>query len=196
MLGALMAEKHFSFRRILNSMRASKTSSSTNQAVTIRSATNDDCAEICDIYNFYIESSVITFDEKPMEPSSWQDKLQQLQDLNLPFIVAKSESGQLLGFAYLAPWRQKSAYRRTVENTIYLKPNAIGQGLGPRLLSELLRLGKDAGIKEVVAVISDSEAETSIKMHKKFGFKKVGELPRVGFKFNRWLGVILLQKSL
>jgi phosphinothricin acetyltransferase len=196
MLGALMADKHFSFRRILNSMRASKTPSNTNQSVTIRSATNNDCLEICDIYNFYIESSVITFDEKPMEPSSWQDKLQQLQDLNLPFIVATSEPGQLLGFAYLAPWRQKSAYRRTVENTIYLKPNAIGQGLGTRLLSELLRLGKDAGIKEVVAVISDSEAETSIRMHTKFGFKKVGELPRVGFKFNRWLGVILLQKSL
>ena len=191
-----MADKHFSFRRILNSMSASKTPSNTNPSVTIRSATTGDCAEICDIYNFYIESSVITFDEKPMEPSSWQDKLQQLQDLNLPFIVATSESGQLLGFAYLAPWRQKSAYRRTVENTIYLKPNAIGQGLGPRLLSELLRLGKDAGIKEVVAVISDSEADTSIQMHKKFGFKKVGQLPGVGNKFNRWLGVILMQKSL
>jgi phosphinothricin acetyltransferase len=102
----------------------------------------------------------------------------------------------LLGFAYLAPWRQKSAYRRTVENTIYLKHSAVGQGLGPRLLSELLRLGKEAGIKEVVAVISDSEADTSIQMHKKFGFKKVGELPAVGNKFNRWLGVILMQKSL
>ena len=114
----------------------------------------------------------------------------------MPFIVATAESGQLLGFAYLAPWRQKSAYRRTVENTIYLKPGFTGQGLGPRLLSELLRLGKDAGIKEVVAVISDSEADTSIQMHKKFGFKKVGQLPRVGNKFNRWLGVILMQKSL
>jgi phosphinothricin acetyltransferase len=191
-----MAEKDFSFRRILNFMRANKTSSNTNQSVTIRSATTGDCAEICEIYNFYIESSVITFDEKLMEPLSWEEKFQQLQGLNLPFIVATSESGQVLGFAYLAPWRHKSAYRRTVENTIYLKPSAIGQGFGPRLLSELLRLGKDAGIKEVVAVISDSEAETSIKMHKKFGFKKVGELPRVGFKFNRWLGVILLQKSL
>lgn len=191
-----MTEKDFSFRGILSSMRASKTSPNTNQSVTIRSAARDDCAEICEIYNFYIKSSVITFDEQPMDPLSWQDKLRQVQDLNLPFIVATSDSGQLFGFAYLAPWRQKSAYRRTVENTIYLKPTAIGQGLGPRLLSELLRLGKAAGIKEVVAVISNSEADASIKMHKKFGFKKVGELPRVGFKFDRWLGVILLQKSL
>jgi L-amino acid N-acyltransferase YncA len=196
MLGALMTERDFSFRGILSSMRASKTSPNTNQSVTIRSAARDDCAEICEIYNFYIKSSVITFDEQPMDPLSWQDKLRQVQDLNLPFIVATSVSGQLFGFAYLAPWRQKSAYRRTVENTIYLKPTAIGQGLGPPLLSELLRLGKAAGIKEVVAVISNSEADASIKMHKKFGFKKVGELPRVGFKFDRWLGVILLQKSL
>ena len=92
--------------------------------------------------------------------------------------------------------RQKSAYRRTVENTIYLKHSAVGQGIGPNLLSELLRLGKEAGIKEVVAVISDSEADTSIRMHKQFGFKKVGQLPGVGNKFNRWLGVILMQKSL
>ena len=191
-----MADKNFSLKSILSSMRANKSFSKATESVTIRSASRDDCAEICDIYNFYIQSSVITFDEQPMDPSSWNEKLAQIQNLHLPFIVATAESGQLLGFAYLAPWRQKSAYRRTVENTIYLKPGFIGQGLGPRLLSELLRLGKDAGIKEVVAVISDSEADTSIQMHKKFGFKKVGQLPRVGNKFNRWLGVILMQKSL
>ena len=131
-----------------------------------------------------------------MPVSSWEEKLQLVQNLKLPFIVAVSDSGEMVGFAYLAPWRQKSAYRKTSENTIYLKQGVIGQGLGPRLLAELLRLGKEAGINEVVAVISDSDADTSIKMHKKFGFKKVGYLPRVGFKFNRWLGVILLQKSL
>jgi phosphinothricin acetyltransferase len=163
---------------------------------SIRNASAIDCSAICDIYNFYINESVITFDEEAMQVSSWEEKLQLVQNLKLPFIVAVSDSGELVGFAYLAPWRQKSAYRKTSENTIYLKQGAIGQGIGPRLLAELLRLGKEAGINEVVAVISDSDAETSIKMHKKFGFKKVGHLPRVGFKFNRWLGVILLQKSL
>ena len=166
------------------------------QAFSIRNASAIDCSAICDIYNFYINESVITFDEEAIQVSSWEEKLQLVQNLKLPFIVAVSDSGELVGFAYLAPWRQKSAYRKTSENTIYLKQGAIGQGIGPRLLAELLRLGKEAGINEVVAVISDSDAETSIKMHKKFGFKKVGHLPRVGFKFNRWLGVILLQKSL
>jgi phosphinothricin acetyltransferase len=178
----------FSSRR--RSSLASKTSAN------IRDASAEDCAAICEIYNFYITGTVITFDEQAMLPSSWEEKLRHVKDLNLPFIVATSDSGELLGFAYLAPWRQKSAYRRTVENTIYLKHSAVGQGIGPSLLDELLRLGKEAGIKEVVAVISDSEADTSIRMHKQFGFKKVGQLPGVGNKFSRWLGVILMQKSL
>lgn len=166
------------------------------RSFTIRNASSKDCSAICDIYNFYITESVITFDEQAMQVSAWEEKLQHVQDLKLPFIVAVSDSGELVGFAYLAPWRQKSAYRKTSENTIYLKQGAIGQGIGPRLLADLLRLGREAGINEVVAVISDSDADISIKMHKKFGFKKVGHLPRVGYKFNRWLGVILLQKSL
>ena len=173
-----------------------KSSSKLNSSAVIRDASAEDCAAICEIYNFYISGSVITFDEQLMEPSAWQQKLDQVRDIDLPFIVATSGSGELLGFAYLAPWRQKSAYRKTVENTIYLKHSAVGQGVGPSLLSELLKLGKEAGIREVVAVISDSEADTSIQMHKKFGFKKVGQLPGVGYKFNRWLGVILMQKSL
>jgi phosphinothricin acetyltransferase len=173
-----------------------KPKSKQTRSFTIRNASAKDCAAICDIYNFYITKSVITFDEVAMQVFSWEEKLQLVQDLKLPFIVAISDSGELVGFAYLAPWRQKSAYRKTSENTIYLKQGSIGQGIGPRLLADLLRLGKEAGINEVVAVISDSDADTSIKMHKKFGFKKVGHLPRVGYKFNRWLGVILLQKSL
>jgi phosphinothricin acetyltransferase len=173
-----------------------KSSLTAKSSANIRDASAEDCAAICEIYNFYITGTVITFDEQAMLPSSWEEKLRLVKDLNLPFIVATSDSGELLGFAYLAPWRQKSAYRSTAENSIYMKQSAIGYGLGPKLLSELLRLGKLAGIKEVVAVISDSGAETSIEMHKKFGFKKMGHLPRVGFKLNNWLGVNLMQKSL
>ncbi|CAB4557177.1 MAG: GNAT family N-acetyltransferase [Actinobacteria bacterium] len=185
-----MSKKTFSLKGLF------KSKANPTRTFSIRNASAKDCSAICDIYNFYINESVITFDEEAMPVSSWEEKLQLVQNLKLPFIVAISDSGELVGFAYLAPWRQKSAYRKTSENTIYLKQGVIGQGLGPRLLAELLRLGKEAGINEVVAVISDSDADTSIKMHKKFGFKKVGYLPRVGFKFNRWLGVILLQKSL
>jgi phosphinothricin acetyltransferase len=138
----------------------------------------------------------VTFDEQNMEVSQWQEKLTYLNKQKLPFIVAESDSGEILGFAYVAPWRQKSAYRTTVEDSIYLRAAATGKRIGTKLLEELLDLSKKAGIKEVVAVISDSGAESSVRLHERFGFKKQGHLAKVGFKFDRWLGTILMQKSL
>jgi phosphinothricin acetyltransferase len=128
--------------------------------------------------------------------TQWEEKLAYLDKQKLPFIVAESDSGEILGFAYVAPWRQKSAYRTTVEDSIYLGAAATGKRIGTKLLEELLALSKKAGIKEVVAVISDSGAESSVRLHERFGFKKQGHLAKVGFKFDRWLGTILMQKSL
>lgn len=164
--------------------------------VVIREATLADLKEVTDIYNYYILNSVITFDVEELKLSEWKSKFTYLEGLKLPFIVAISPSGQILGFAYLAPWRQKAAYRRTVENTIYLKPSAKGKRIGTKLLTELLARGKKAGIREVVAVISDRGAESSIAMHQKFGFKENGRLAKVGFKFGKWVGIVILQKSL
>lgn len=162
----------------------------------IREAQAKDCLEICEIYNFYIQNSVVTFDEQIMKPKDWEEKLSYLNKIGLPFIVACSEPGEILGFAYVAPWRQKSAYRKTVEDSIYLRPAATGKRIGTKLLEKLLELSKSAGVREVVAVISDSGAESSVALHEHFGFKKQGHLGKVGFKFERWLGTILLQKSL
>jgi phosphinothricin acetyltransferase len=102
----------------------------------------------------------------------------------------------LLGFAYVAPWRQKAAYKRTVENTIYLRPAATGKRIGSQLMTRLIDDSRAAGVKEIVAVISDKGAEASIAMHESFGFKHQGHLGKVGFKFGRWLGTVLLQKSI
>jgi phosphinothricin acetyltransferase len=197
MLGELMTKRLFARNGFVNSLRSKDSGRSSGQLDSvIRPATLEDCYAIREIYNFYVSESLISFEEEPTDIQYWHEKFKLLDELGLPFIVAVSNSSEILGFAYLAPWRQKSAYRSTAENSIYLNKSAIGYGLGPKLLSELLRLGKLAGIKEVVAVISDSGAETSIEMHKKFGFKKMGHLPRVGFKLNNWLGVNLMQKSL
>ena len=165
-------------------------------SVRLRPAEKKDCFAICEIYNFYIQNSVVTFDEQTMPLNQWEEKLEYLNKQKLPFIVAQTETGEILGFAYVAPWRQKSAYRRTVEDTIYLRAAATGKRIGTKLLEELLALSKQAGVKEVVAVISDSGAESSVRLHEQFGFKKQGHLAKVGFKFNRWLGTILMQKSL
>ena len=165
-------------------------------SVSIREAELNDCFAICEIYNFYIQNSVVTFDEQNMQLQQWEEKLKYLMKQKLPFIVAETETGEILGFAYVAPWRQKSAYRTTVEDSIYLRAAATGKRIGTRLLEELLALSKKAGVKEVVAVISDSGAESSVRLHEQFGFKKQGHLAKVGFKFDRWLGTILMQKSL
>ena len=164
--------------------------------IELRLATSEDIKHITEIYNYYVVNSVVTFDIEKSTEVTWQEKLDYLNGLGLPFIVAQSASGNVLGFAYVAPWRAKAAYRRTVENTIYLRPAAIGKRLGTRLLADLIERSKAAGVKEIVAVISDKGADTSIALHEAFGFKKQGHLAKVGFKFNRWLGTILLQKSL
>lgn len=166
------------------------------EAIELRPATSHDVKHITEIYNYYVINSVVTFDIEKSTEETWLDKLEYLNGLGLPFIVAQSASGNVLGFAYVAPWRAKAAYRRTVENTIYLRPAAIGKRLGTKLLAELIERSKAAGVKEIVAVISDKGADTSIALHEAFGFKKQGHLAKVGFKFNRWLGTVLLQKSL
>ena len=164
--------------------------------VVLRKATVNDLKEVMDIYNYYILNSVITFDVEVQTLAEWKEKFKYLDGLNMPFIVAESPSKQILGFAYLAPWRQKAAYKRTVENTIYLKPSALGKRIGSKLLTELLAQAKNSKLREVVAVISDKGAEASIALHRRFGFVEQGRLAKVGFKFNKWVGIVILQKSL
>lgn len=164
--------------------------------ISIRAAALGDLGQIAEIYNYYVRNSVVTFDLEPLPLADWQSKFEHLTAMQLPFLVAVSPNGQILGFAYVAPWRQKAAYRRTVENSIYLKPAAIGKRIGSRLLEALMRESKANGVKEIVAVISDKGAEASIALHERFGFKHQGHLGKVGFKFGRWLGTVLMQKSL
>ena len=165
-------------------------------AFEIRDARAEDLPDIREIYNHYVRNSVVTFDEDEMTLKEWRLKFAYLVKLDMPFIVAESPSGQVLGYALVTPWKQKKAYRYTVENSIYLGPASTGKGLGRALLDELLQRSTAAGIKEVIAVIADSGADASIALHERFGFEEVGRMGKVGFKFNRWLGTVLLQKSL
>lgn len=163
---------------------------------TIRDAQSTDLPDILEIYNHYVANSTVTFDEEPMTLRDLRAKFQHLSKLELPFLVAVSGGGRVLGYAYVAPWRQKAAYRYTVESTIYLGAAATGKGLGKVLLGELIARSRAAGLRELIAVIADHGAQASIALHEGFGFAEIGRLGRVGFKFERWLGTILYQKSL
>ena len=165
-------------------------------AFEIRRAERTDMADVREIYNYYVTNSVVTFDEKRWTLGQWREKYDHLTKLGLPFLVAESPSGQVLGYALVAPWSGKSSFRYTVENSIYLGQAAAGKGLGRALLEALIAACEEQGIREIVAVISDKGAEASIALHEKLGFEEVGRMGRVGFKFGRWLGTVYLQKSL
>ncbi len=162
----------------------------------MRDATAQDLPYVREIYNHYVLNSTVTFDEKPMSLAELKRKFAQIQDKKMPFLVAENPAGQVLGYAYVYPWKEKAAYRFTVENSIYLGPASTGKGLGKALMAELIDRSRAAGLKEIVAVIADKGADASIEMHKNFGFKEIGHMGKVGFKFDRWLGTVLMQKSL
>lgn len=162
----------------------------------IRPVVEDDLPDIREIYNYYVTNSVVTFDEKKWSIGQWREKLAYLRKLDLPFLVAESPTGQILGYALVQPMSSKSAYRFSVENSIYLGQAATGKGLGRALLVALIAASEEKGIRQMVAVISDKGAEGSVALHEKLGFTEVGRMGKVGFKFGRWLGTIYLQKEL
>ncbi len=162
----------------------------------IRDAKPEDLPDIREIYNHYVANSTVTFDEVPMTLRAWKSKFAHVVKVGMPFLVAESPSGAILGFAYVYPWKEKAAYRFTVEDSIYLGAASTGKGLGKVLMAELIEASRAAGIKEIIAVIADRGADASIQMHKNFGFKEIGHMGKVGYKFERWLGTVLMQKSL
>ncbi len=149
-----------------------------------------------EIYNHYVMNSTVTFDEKPITHAEMRKKYEKVTGKKMPFIVAENPAGQILGYANVYPWKEKAAYRYTVENSIYLGPAATGRGLGTALLGELIDRSRAAGLKEIIAVIADRGAEASIAIHQRFGFVEIGHMGKVGYKFDRWLGTVLMQKSL
>ena len=191
-----MLEEEYQERRVLPAHLRKREPAEAPFDFAIRDARLADMPAVREIYNHYVANSTVTFDEDAMSLREWKAKFAYLQKLGMPFLVAEAPSGQLLGYALVAPWKQKRAYRYTVENSIYLGPAAAGKGLGRALLAELIARSKAAGLKEMIAVIADQGAEASIALHEKFGFVEIGRMGRVGFKFERWLGTVLLQKSL
>lgn len=162
----------------------------------LRDATERDIPDMLEIYNHYVANSTVTFDEDALTLKEMRKKFATVAELDYPWIVAVSPGRQILGYAYVMPWKPKAAYRFTVENSIYLGPASTGKGIGTALMAELLPRAKAAGVKEVIAVIADKGADASLKLHERFGFKEIGHMGKVGFKFGRWLGTVLMQKSL
>ena len=146
------------------------------------------------IYNYYITNSYANFEEKKITFKEFYTNYKNIIGKKLPYLVAIYEE-KVVGIAYLNQFREKSGYRFSFENTIYIHNNYIKQGIGTKLLKALIDLSKkNKKIKLIIAVISSIESQSSIKIHKKLGFKNAGLLKKVGFKKNKWIDSIFLQK--
>ena len=159
----------------------------------IRSAAPADASVVAAIYAWYVEHSAVTFDE--VVPSV-EEHAAKIGGSSLPFLVAENSDGVVLGYAYLAPYRPRSAYRYTAELTVYLAHDARGRGIGRALVSRLLDDGAADGIREVIAVITATDDGESIAFHRAAGFTDAGRLERVGFKHDRWYDTVFMQRSL
>ena len=161
----------------------------------IRPATPDDAGAIAAIYAHHVLHGTATFEELPPDAGELARRQAEIVGRGLPYLVAEAE-GRLLGYAYAGPLRPRSAYRFSLEVSIYLDPAATGQGLGRRLLDRLIVDCTAAGARQMVAVIGDSGNAASIALHARAGFVHAGLLRSVGLKFGRWLDTVQMQRPL
>ncbi|WTO73292.1 GNAT family N-acetyltransferase (plasmid) [Streptomyces sp. NBC_00441] len=160
-----------------------------------RPAVPADLDAVTEIYTYYVRHTVITFEETPPPAAAWHQRLDDLAAQHLPFLVAEL-SGEVVGYAYAAPWRPKPAYRNTVENSIYLAPDRTGQGLGGALLEALLTACAGTRVRQMIAVIADAGTDASVALHRRSGFTEAGRLVAVGYKHDRWIDTVLMQRTL
>jgi phosphinothricin acetyltransferase len=148
------------------------------------------------IYNYYIVNSYSNFEEKKLTFNQFYINYKNIIKNKLPYLVALSKN-KVVGLAYLNRFREKSGYRFSFENTIYVHEKHTRQGIGYKLLKELLNISKNhKNIKSIVAVIGSIDSKASLKLHEKLGFNKSGVLKKIGFKNNKWIDSIFLQKNL
>lgn len=158
--------------------------------LVIRPATEADLPAINDIYNHYVLHSTCTYQEET-EPLEGRRRWFAHHGEAHPIIVAETEGG-LIGWGSLSAYHARSAYRRTVENSVYVHQDFHRQGIGSILLKELITRARNLRHHVIIAAI-DAEQPASVALHAKFGFQKVGHMKHLGFKFNRWLDVIYME---
>ena len=161
----------------------------------LRASRDGDVPAIADIYAHHVRTGTASFETEPPDATEISRRRSAVIERGLPWLVAESD-GVVVGYAYAGPYRPRAAYRFTVEDSIYIHPDHAGQGIGTRLLPRLIAECQNVGCREMIAVIGDSDNHASVRLHEKFGFRLVGVLEGVGFKFDRWLDTVLMQRRL
>ena len=161
----------------------------------IRPALATDAAALAAIYGHHVLHGFGTFEEVPPSPEDMAARVTAVTDWGLPYLVAEID-GAVAGLAYAGLFRPRAAYRYTVEDSVYVAPDRIGQGVGKRLLGAVIETCEGMGLRQMVAMIGDSANAGSIGLHRACGFEPAGVLPAVGFKHGRWVDVVQMRRAL
>ncbi len=161
----------------------------------ISPATSHDLEDCQAIYGHHVLNGTGTFEETPPSLEDLTSRYQAILQAGWGWLVARDASG-VLGFGYYAQFRNRSAYRFAAEDSVYIRDTVRGQGVGKAIVAALMTHAASVGFTQMLAVIGDSENAGSIGLHASLGFTQVGTMRKVGFKFNRWLDVVTMQKAL
>lgn len=161
----------------------------------LRDATGADMPAVTEIYGHYVTRTTSSFEEEAPSVDEMRRRREDVLARGLPYLVAE-QNGRIVGFAYAGPFRQRSAYRLTIEDSVYVAPDIIRHGIGGALLEHLIARCTASGFRQMIAVVGDQANAASIRMHTSRGFRQEGILRGVGLKFGRWLDVVILHRSL
>lgn len=162
---------------------------------TIRPCRATDIEQIAAIYAHHVRHGDASFEIDPPSTEEMRRRYTGIAAKGLPYLVA-DDAAAVCGYAYAGPYRPRAAYRDTVENSVYLRPDFVGRGIGAMLLGALIAECEALGLRQMVAVVGDSANGASIRLHERLGFRHVGVLRAVGHKHGRWLDSVLLQRAL
>jgi phosphinothricin acetyltransferase len=165
-------------------------------SLTVREARPGDLPAITAIYAHHVLHGTGTFEETPPPDSEMAARMDKVRAAGCPWLVAEDAAGLVIGFGYFAPFRDRSAYRFTVEDSVYVRDDIRGQGVGKALVAELIARAEARGLRQMIAVIGDSENVGSIGLHISLGFRQAGVLRAAGMKFGRWVDVVTMQRPL
>jgi L-amino acid N-acyltransferase YncA len=165
------------------------------EGVVIRPSRETDVPEITAIYAFHVLHGLASFEELPPDVDDIASRRRDIVGHGLPYLIAE-RSARVLGYCYASPYRTRSAYRFTLEDSIYIDQAEVGHGLGRALLAAVLDHCAELGYRQMIAVIGGSDTWPSIRLHAALGFTRIGVLPAVGFKFGSWVDIVLMQRAL
>nr|WP_306440131.1 GNAT family N-acetyltransferase [Pandoraea anhela] len=161
----------------------------------MRPVRDDDLPAITAIYAHHVLTGSASFEEVPPDEAEMRARCKRIGDAGLPYLVAE-RNGNVLGYAYATYYRPRSAYRFTLEDSVYIAADATGQGVGRALLRTLIAHCEGGPWRQLIANVGDSGNQASLALHAACGFEHVGVLKSVGFKFGRWIDTVLMQRAL